>query len=83
MKRILTALAFLMFWGAQADESPFLKDAALAAEVAKSCAEGCVVLSPAEAAALTLSIQSMVNEREQRAFEAGRKHEHSSCRNRI
>jgi hypothetical protein len=45
--------------------------------------EGCVVLSPAEAAALTLSIQAMVNEREQKAFEAGFAKGNKSCRNAI
>jgi hypothetical protein len=82
MKRALIA-ALIAAGSAVADESPFLTGEALQAEVARNCADGCVVLSPTEAAALTLSIQAMVQEREQRAFEAGRKHEHASCRNRL
>lgn len=82
MRKLLLA-ALIAAGSAMAEDSPFLKGEAMAAEVAKNCADGCVVLSPAEAEALTLSIQEMVDEREQRAYDAGRKHEYESCRNRI
>jgi hypothetical protein len=82
MKRALIA-ALIAAGSAVADESPFLTGEALQAEIARNCAEGCVVLSPAEAAALTLSVQAMVNEREQKAFEAGFAKGNKSCRNAV
>jgi hypothetical protein len=82
MKRLLIAAA-LAAGPAMADESPFLAGEALQAEVARNCSEGCVVLNPAEAANLTQSIQAMVNERTQKAFEAGFAQGSKSCRNAI
>jgi hypothetical protein len=82
MKRIILAVVVLFSWGAHADDpppSPFLSGDALAAEVARNCAEGCVVLNPAEAALLMHSIQQMVDEREKAAFVKGAR----SCRNAI
>jgi hypothetical protein len=79
MKRAILLAALLAAGPAMAQDTPFLKDAALNAEVARNCADGCLVLSPAEAEALMAQVQAMVLQREQRAFQAGAK----SCRNAV
>jgi hypothetical protein len=83
MKRFLVFVALAAGVATADDESPFLKGEALSAEIARNCADGCVVLSPAEAAALQEGVAALIARKQQEAFDAGRKHEYSSCRNRL
>jgi hypothetical protein len=80
MKRILIVLVCLVAWAAQADDpSPFLSGEALAAEVARNCSEGCVVMNAQEVEMLTQSVNAMLAERSQRAYKQGA----LSCRNAV
>jgi hypothetical protein len=84
MKRIVVLAVVLFSAGVSADDpSPFLTGDALTAEVARNCAEGCVVMSPQEVALLTQSVNAMLAQREQRAFASGFGQGSKSCRNAI
>jgi hypothetical protein len=74
--RVLVAAALLAASPAMA-EDPFLTGDALAAEVASHCAEGCVVLSRAQADALMANVNQVLQRREAEAHRAGK----LSCRN--
>jgi hypothetical protein len=77
MKRAITLAALLCAALSTTAQAPFLTGDELAAEVAKNCADGCIVLSPQEVAGLQAAIDAMVNAR---AAEACRKGT-LSCRN--
>jgi len=64
-------------------DTPFLTGDALAAEVRKDCADGCVVMNRTQADAFVESVNGMLKEREDRAFEAGKKQGNLSCRNAV
>ena len=82
MKRILL-LAAIAASSVVAQDSPFLKDEALAAEVAANCAQGCVVLSQEKAAAFMEAVNAELARRNLAAFEEGRRVGNLSCRNAI
>jgi hypothetical protein len=60
-------------------QAPFLTGDELAAEVAKNCADGCIVLNPQEVAGLQAAIDAMVNARAAEAYRKGA----LSCRNAL
>lgn len=75
--RPLVLIAALAVTPAAIAQDPFLTGDALAAEVASHCAEGCVVLSRAQADALMANVNQVLQRREADAHRAGR----LSCRN--
>lgn len=78
MRSIL--LAALLVAG-QSHAQDFLAGDALKADVEKRCGSGCVVMTPEQAQDLLASIQMLIAQKAQEAFDAGRKHERESCRN--
>lgn len=82
MKRLLL-LAVLFAASVLAQDSPFLKDEALTAEVAANCAQGCIVFSPEKAAAFVAEVNAELDRRTQAAFEEGKRLGNLSCRNAI
>ncbi len=58
-------------------QDPFLKGDALAADMARNCADGCVTLNREEAANLSRALSNMVEQARQEGYQAGK----LSCRN--
>ena len=75
MKRFLAALA-LCCASVVAQDDPFLTGDALLEDI-KRCADGCIVMTREEAAALMQQVQAVVDQRTQQAYQAGR----LACRN--
>jgi hypothetical protein len=78
MRKLIVAGAALLALSSTA-QAPFLTGDELAAEVAKNCADGCLVLNPQEAAGLQAAIDAMVNARAAEAYRKGS----LSCRNAL
>ena len=77
--RRLTIAAFLAVSGAVAEDGPFLKGAALQAEIERNCAQGCIVFSPVEALELQAQIDAFVKSKTEERYRAGQ----LSCRNAV
>jgi hypothetical protein len=77
MKAIIVAV--LAAAGLAVAQSPFLTGDELAAEVAKNCADGCIVFSPQEIAGLQAAVNAMVNAKQEEAYRKGA----LSCRNAL
>lgn len=74
MKRALSALALCC--APVIAQDPFLTGEALKEDI-KRCADGCIVMTREEAAALMQQVNLMVQEQAQRAYQAGK----LACRN--
>lgn len=82
MRRLLLA-AVIAAGPALAEPSEFLKGAELQAEVAKLCADGCIVFSAAEIEALKANIAAHIRAQQDAIFAAGQARANETCRNRI
>lgn len=60
-------------------EDPFLKGEALQAEIAKSCADGCVTFNRDEAEEFERQLQAVLAARQQQAFDAGVQRQRAAC----
>jgi hypothetical protein len=80
--RFVVALAILLASSVLAQDS-FLKGDALQAEIAKSCADGCVTFNREEAEAFQEAmdkiIQKALAQKEQEGFERGRQDARQRC----
>jgi hypothetical protein len=66
-----------------AQDSPFLKGEDLAAEVAKSCGDGCITFNMEEAAEYQRRLDLLIAQKERRAYEAGQANQKQACRSLI
>lgn len=82
MRRFLIAAIFAA-GTATADESLFPKGAELAAQVAKDCAEGCMVLNREQADAMSAELNKIIARKMNEAYQAGKAADAASCKNRI
>lgn len=72
MRKLLIAAVLAVGPAVAQQEDPFLTGDALQAEIAKSCADGCLVLNRQEAQNLTRNVASVVGEREKAAYKQGK-----------
>lgn len=79
MRYALALILLLTVATTVAQDDPFLTGDALAAEIAKSCTEGCVTFSHEQSAAFEQQLNAMIHRREQAAFEAGQRSQKASC----
>jgi hypothetical protein len=79
MRRLFVA-AFLAAGVAVAvAQDAFLKGDELAAEIAKSCADGCVTFSREEADLFQQQIEAFVQQKAQEAYELGKRDARQRC----
>jgi hypothetical protein len=76
--RFVVALALLLTSVAVAQDS-FLKGDELKAEIAKSCADGCVTFSREEADLFQQQIEAFVQQKAQEAYELGKRDARQRC----
>lgn len=79
MKRLLIAAAIVAAGSVIANDDPFLKGDALQAEIAKSCADGCVTFSRQEAEAFQVQLDKLLVKKQKEAFEAGARWQAQAC----
>lgn len=79
MRYALALILLLFVTTAVAQDDPFLAGDALAAEIAKSCAEGCVTFSREHAAEFEAQLKAIIAKREQAAFAAGVQSQKAAC----
>jgi hypothetical protein len=76
--RFVVALAILLAGSVLAQDS-FLKGDALQAEIAKSCADGCVTFNREEADLFQQQIEAFVQQKAQEAYELGKRDARQRC----
>jgi hypothetical protein len=78
MRKSLIA-AFMVAGVAVAQDDPFKSGEALQAEIAKDCAEGCVVFSRQQASEFERQLGEILTSKQAEAFEAGVRFQKSAC----
>jgi hypothetical protein len=77
--RVLLIAAALAAGVAVANDDPFKSGEALQAEIAKDCAEGCVVFSRQQASEFERQLGEILTSKQAEAFEAGVQYQKQAC----
>lgn len=79
MRAILLVAGSFVVSAVSEAEDPFLKGDALQAEIAKSCADGCITFSREEAAEFERQLQAVLAAKQRDAFDSGVRHQRQAC----
>jgi hypothetical protein len=81
MKRLFAALCAVCFVASATPqgEDEFLKGEALQAEIAKSCANGCITFNHEEAAAFQDALERLLAQKQKEAYQAGQRNQKAAC----
>jgi hypothetical protein len=80
MRRFIAAILAAGVAVALAQDDPFLKGPELAAEIAKSCKDGCVTFSHEEAEVFKAEMDRLLGEARKRGFADGVQAQKAACR---
>lgn len=83
MRRLAIVAALLCSPAFAQEEPTYLKGEELKTEADKSCTEGCILLNAERVAQLEAAFNTILAQRVQAAFEAGKRASDETCRNKI
>jgi hypothetical protein len=83
MRRLFVAACLAAGVAVAVAQDAFLKGDELAAEIAKSCKEGCITFSHEEAEVFQRELDKLIGQKQKEAFAAGMAAQKAACRSLI